>query len=111
MEVLTTAIRDWEGEHISALGDVLHLGAVSIVVPSTAERRDRYLVLFPQHLLVLSVSARMSAFIYQVRLPVKGFIQMISNGHLPIHFISGKAPTLRNIGEPIGRYRGRHELI
>ena len=35
LEVLTTAIRDWEGEHISTLGDVLHLGAVSIVVPAT----------------------------------------------------------------------------
>lgn len=74
LEVLTAAIRDWEGEHIAALGEVLHLGAVSIVVPATAvaERKDRYLVLFPQHLLVLSVSARMSAFIYQGKLPLSG---------------------------------------
>lgn len=32
------------------------------------EHKDRYFVLFPQTLLILSVSQRMSAFIYEARL-------------------------------------------
>lgn len=34
--------------------------------------RDRYLVLFPTTLLMLSVSSRMSGFIYEGKLPLTG---------------------------------------
>ncbi len=68
LEVMSGTIRDWEGEHISALGEIVHLGSV-VVGP---DRKDRYLVLFPSYLLILSVSARMSAFIYQGKLPLSG---------------------------------------
>ncbi|KAJ9593791.1 hypothetical protein L9F63_027566, partial [Diploptera punctata] len=36
------------------------------------DHRDRYLVLFPSTLLMLSVSQRMSAFIYEGKLPLTG---------------------------------------
>lgn len=36
------------------------------------DHRDRYFVLFPQTLLILSVSQRMSAFIYEGKLPLTG---------------------------------------
>ena len=62
LEVLTGTIRDWEGDHISTLGDVIHMGSVAV----GSEHKDRYFVLFPGHLLMLSVSSRMSAFIYEV---------------------------------------------
>ena len=62
MEILSGQIRGWEGEPIASLGDVVHMGSVAI----GAEHHDRLFVLFQQHLLLLSVSARMSAFIYEV---------------------------------------------
>lgn len=36
------------------------------------DHRDRYLVLFPCTLLILSVSTRMSGFIYEGKLPLSG---------------------------------------
>merc|ERR1711983_439659 len=36
------------------------------------EQKDRYFVLFPNTLLILSVSARMSGFIYEGKLPLSG---------------------------------------
>lgn len=62
LEVLTGTIRDWEGDPIAALGDIVHMGSVA----AGPEHKDRYFVLFQQHLLMLSVSSRMSAFIYEV---------------------------------------------
>lgn len=55
-----------------------------------ADHRDRYFVLFPQTLLILSVSQRMSAFIYEVRL-----IKSIGNNYdLQFRFLllQGKLP-------------------
>ena len=63
LEVLTGSVRDWEGESIQNLGDILHMGSVAV----GPDHKDRYFALFPANLLMLSVSARMSAFIYEVR--------------------------------------------
>ena len=63
LEVLTGSIRGWEGDSdISSLGDIIHMGSVAV----GPEHTDRYLVLFHHNLLILSVSTRMSAFIYEV---------------------------------------------
>ena len=62
LEVLTGGVRGWEGQDLSTLGDIVHMGSVAV----GPEHRDRYLVLFPTTLLILSVSHRMSAFIYEV---------------------------------------------
>lgn len=64
LHVLTGGIKGWEGEELSTLGEIFHVGPVTLVVG--AERRDRYFVLFPMNLLVLSTSARMSSFVYEV---------------------------------------------
>ena len=68
LEVLTGSVRDWEGESIQNLGEILHMGSVAV----GQDHKDRYFALFPANLLMLSVSARMSAFIYEVsvRCPV-----------------------------------------
>ncbi|XP_039280818.1 rho guanine nucleotide exchange factor 7 isoform X2 [Nilaparvata lugens] len=69
VEVLSGGVRGWEGaEELSALGDILHMGSVAVA----PDHQDRYLVLFPSTLLVLSVSHRMSAFIYEGKLPLTG---------------------------------------
>lgn len=55
-------VRGWEGQDISKMGEIIHMGSVAV----GPEHRDRYLVLFPSTLLMLSASHRMSAFIYEV---------------------------------------------
>lgn len=65
--MLTGGVRGWEGEDLSCLGEILHMGSVAVC----PDHRDRYLVLFPSTLLMLSVSQRMSAFIYEVSFRAK----------------------------------------
>lgn len=60
--MLTGPVRNWQGQELSSLGDIIHMGSVAV----GPDHRDRYFVLFPQTLLILSVSQRMSAFIYEV---------------------------------------------
>ena len=63
LEVLTGTIRDWEGETIDQMGELIKMGAV--VTGHGANRKDKYLVLFPSTLLMLSASHRLSAIIYE----------------------------------------------
>jgi len=70
LEVLTGTIRGWEGEGMEHLGDIVKMGAV--VMGHGANKKDKYLVLFPSTLLMLSVSNRLSAFIYEGKLPLSG---------------------------------------
>ena len=63
LEVLTGTIRGWEGESIEQLGDLIKMGAV--VTGHGANKKDKYLVLFPSTLLMLSASHRLSAIIYE----------------------------------------------
>lgn len=55
-------VRGWEGQDIAKMGDIIQMGSVAV----WPEHRDRYFVLFPTTLLMLSASHRMSAFIYEV---------------------------------------------
>jgi len=70
LEVLTGTIRDWEGDSMDQLGEIVKMGAV--VTGSGAIKKDKYLVLFPSTLLMLSASNRLSAFIYEGKLPLSG---------------------------------------
>ena len=46
------------------LGDIMKMGPV--VAGQGVNRKDKYLVLFPANLLLLSASNRLSAFLYEV---------------------------------------------
>ncbi|KAF7992990.1 hypothetical protein HCN44_005771 [Aphidius gifuensis] len=70
LQILTSGIKNWEGEDLSTLGEILHVGPVVLAIG--ADRRDRYFVLFPMTLLVLSTSHRMSSFVYEGKLPLTG---------------------------------------
>lgn len=70
LQVLTGPVRGWQGQELSTLGDILHMGSVAV----GADHRDRYFVLFPHTLLILSVSQRMSAFIYEGKLPLTNIV-------------------------------------
>lgn len=63
LQILTGPVRGWQGQELSSLGEIIHMGSVAVGV----DFRDRYFVLFPHTLLILSVSQRMSAFKYEVR--------------------------------------------
>ncbi|XP_063699124.1 rho guanine nucleotide exchange factor 7 isoform X2 [Culicoides brevitarsis] len=70
LQILTGPVRGWQGQELSSLGEIIHMGSVAV----GADFRDRYFVLFPQTLLILSVSQRMSAFKYEGKLPLSGII-------------------------------------
>lgn len=68
LQILTGPIRGWQGQELTSLGEIIHMGSVAV----GPEHKDRYFVLFPQTLLILSVSQRMSAFKYEGKLPLTG---------------------------------------
>uniref|UniRef100_A0A336LGF1 CSON011598 protein n=1 Tax=Culicoides sonorensis TaxID=179676 RepID=A0A336LGF1_CULSO len=70
LQILTGPVRGWQGQELSSLGEILHMGSVAV----GSDHRDRYFVLFPQTLLILSVSQRMSAFKYEGKLPLSGIL-------------------------------------
>ncbi|XP_051559388.1 rho guanine nucleotide exchange factor 7b isoform X3 [Myxocyprinus asiaticus] len=72
LQILTESIRGWEGEGIRALGSVLYMSQVLIQNHGTEEKNERYLLLFPHVLLILSTSPRMSGFIFQGKLLLTG---------------------------------------
>ncbi|XP_072542154.1 rho guanine nucleotide exchange factor 7a isoform X2 [Salminus brasiliensis] len=72
LQILTESIRLWEGEDIKTLGSVLYMNQAMVQNHGCEERNERYLMLFPHVLLILSASPRMSGFIYQGKLPLSG---------------------------------------
>ncbi|XP_067373410.1 rho guanine nucleotide exchange factor 7a isoform X3 [Channa argus] len=72
LQILTETIRLWEGDDIKTLGSVLYMSQVLVQSPGSEEKSERYLMLFPHVLLMLSASPRMSGFIFQGKLPLAG---------------------------------------
>ncbi|TNN04366.1 rho guanine nucleotide exchange factor 7-like isoform X1 [Takifugu flavidus] len=72
LQILTESIRLWEGDDIKTLGSVLFMSQVLVQSPGSEEKSERYLMLFPHVLLMLSASPRMSGFIFQGKLPLAG---------------------------------------
>ncbi|XP_044073104.1 rho guanine nucleotide exchange factor 7a isoform X5 [Siniperca chuatsi] len=70
LQILTESIRLWEGDDIKTLGSVLYMSQVLVQTPGSEEKSERYLMLFPHVLLMLSASPRMSGFIFQGKLPL-----------------------------------------
>ncbi|XP_026883745.2 rho guanine nucleotide exchange factor 7a isoform X4 [Electrophorus electricus] len=70
LQILTESIRLWEGESIKTLGSVLYLSQALVQHHGCEERNERYLLLFPHVLVIISASPRMSGFIYQAKLPL-----------------------------------------
>ncbi|XP_077473600.1 rho guanine nucleotide exchange factor 7a isoform X3 [Stigmatopora argus] len=70
LQILTESIRLWEGDDIKTLGSVLYMSQVLVHAPVAEEKSERYIMLFPHVLLMLSASPRMSGFIFQGKLPL-----------------------------------------
>uniref|UniRef100_A0A674EHP2 Rho guanine nucleotide exchange factor 7 n=1 Tax=Salmo trutta TaxID=8032 RepID=A0A674EHP2_SALTR len=74
LQILTETIRRWEGDDIRTLGPVLYMSHTHCHTHGSEEKSERYLLLFPNVLLLLSASSRMSGFIYQGKLPLTGML-------------------------------------
>uniref|UniRef100_A0A673XCC6 Rho guanine nucleotide exchange factor (GEF) 7a n=1 Tax=Salmo trutta TaxID=8032 RepID=A0A673XCC6_SALTR len=72
LQIVTESIRLWEGDDIRTLGSVLYMSQALVNSPGAEEKCERYLMLFPHVLLMLSASPRMSGFIFQGKLPLTG---------------------------------------
>ncbi|XP_073701861.1 rho guanine nucleotide exchange factor 7a isoform X1 [Garra rufa] len=72
LQILSETIRLWEGEDIKTLGSVLYMSQTMVQNQGCEDKNERYLLLFPHVLLILSASPRMSGFIYQGKLPLSG---------------------------------------
>ncbi|XP_057302070.1 rho guanine nucleotide exchange factor 7-like [Hydractinia symbiolongicarpus] len=66
LEMLTGKIDKWEGEPISTLGSLVHMGQV-FVEKEEVSRRERYFCLFPNDLVSLSVSAELVGYCFEER--------------------------------------------
>ncbi|KAM6953423.1 rho guanine nucleotide exchange factor 6 [Aplochiton taeniatus] len=72
LQILSEPVRGWEGDSMKSLGSVAYMSQVQMQNGANEEREERYLMLFPNVLVMLSASPRMSGFIYQSRLPLTG---------------------------------------
>lgn len=106
LQVLTGPVRNWQGAELSTLGDIIHMGSVAV----GADHGDRYFVLFPHTLLILSVSQRMSAFIYEVTFDSCNILHPI-NFTVIFVIILGEIAINRNHCDAIGRHRNDKKCI
>uniref|UniRef100_A0A3Q1IT64 Osteoclast-stimulating factor 1 n=1 Tax=Anabas testudineus TaxID=64144 RepID=A0A3Q1IT64_ANATE len=67
LQILSEPVRSWEGDSMKSLGHVVYMSQVHVKNGSIEDKEERYLMLFPNVLVMLSASPRMSGFIYQVR--------------------------------------------
>ncbi|XP_057205047.1 rho guanine nucleotide exchange factor 6 isoform X2 [Triplophysa rosa] len=71
LQILSEPVRGWEGESMKSLGQVVYMSQVHMQSTSE-EKEERYFMLFPNVIVMLSASPRMSGFIYQGRLSLTG---------------------------------------
>ncbi|XP_027702215.1 rho guanine nucleotide exchange factor 6 isoform X3 [Vombatus ursinus] len=74
LQILSETIQGWEGDDIKTLGSVIFMSQVMVQCGASEEKEERYFLLFPSVLLMVSASPRMSGFIYQGKLPVAGMM-------------------------------------
>uniref|UniRef100_A0A671N7A7 Rho guanine nucleotide exchange factor 6-like n=1 Tax=Sinocyclocheilus anshuiensis TaxID=1608454 RepID=A0A671N7A7_9TELE len=72
LQILSEPVRGWEGDSMKSLGQVVYMSQVHIQSSLNEEKEERYFMLFPNVVVMLSASPRMSGFIYQGRLPLTG---------------------------------------
>uniref|UniRef100_A0A8C1SV13 Rac/Cdc42 guanine nucleotide exchange factor (GEF) 6 n=1 Tax=Cyprinus carpio TaxID=7962 RepID=A0A8C1SV13_CYPCA len=72
LQILSEPVRGWEGDSMKSLGQVVYTSQVHIQSSLNEEKEERYFMLFPNVVVMLSASPRMSGFIYHGRLPLTG---------------------------------------
>ncbi|KAM4651006.1 putative pleckstrin homology domain-containing family N member 1 [Discoglossus pictus] len=74
-------ILNWEGPDIQSYGHVVMSSLVVMQISHTQEMSECFLVLFPLHLLILSMDSQERRFIYQGVLPLSGMSVICTTGH------------------------------
>ncbi|XP_004073242.1 rho guanine nucleotide exchange factor 6 isoform X1 [Oryzias latipes] len=72
IQILSEPVRGWEGDSMRSLGQVSYMSQVHMRNGGSEEKEERYLMLFPNLLVMLSASPRMSGFIFQGKLSLAG---------------------------------------
>ncbi|CAN0090521.1 unnamed protein product [Lampetra fluviatilis] len=72
LQMMTEPIRGWEGEDMKALGSIVYMSQAVVQATGSEDRTERFLLLFPSVLVLLSASPRMSGFIFQGKFPLSG---------------------------------------
>ncbi|KFV05264.1 Rho guanine nucleotide exchange factor 7 [Tauraco erythrolophus] len=70
--LVTQPISGWEGMNIHSLGEIIWSSLVFLRSYCMEEMCERYIVLSPFHLLILSVDRTQKAFVYEGLLPLAG---------------------------------------
>uniref|UniRef100_A0A8K9X760 Osteoclast-stimulating factor 1 n=1 Tax=Oncorhynchus mykiss TaxID=8022 RepID=A0A8K9X760_ONCMY len=102
LQILSEPVRGWEGDSMKSLGHVAYMSLVHMQNGTNEEKEERYLMMFPGVLVLLSASPRMSGFIYQGRLPLTGSTvsrqtEDTENGHYTFE-ITGTVERLTVMG-------------
>ncbi|KAM4015011.1 putative pleckstrin homology domain-containing family N member 1 [Anomaloglossus baeobatrachus] len=71
-KILLEPIQGWEGRGIRSYGDVVMSSLAVMQISHTEEMSECFMVLFPRHLLILSMDHQERRFIYQGLLPLSG---------------------------------------
>ncbi|XP_056398647.1 probable pleckstrin homology domain-containing family N member 1 isoform X2 [Hyla sarda] len=70
--ILIEPIQGWEGQGIRSYGNVVMSSLAVMQISHTEESTECFMVLFPLHLLILSMDHKERIFIYQGLLPLSG---------------------------------------
>ncbi|XP_039521679.1 rho guanine nucleotide exchange factor 6 isoform X3 [Pimephales promelas] len=94
LQILSEPVRGWEGDSMKSLGQVVYMSQVHMQSSTNEEKEEKYFMLFPNVLVMLSASPRMSGFIYQGRLPLAGttvtkHIEDADTGHFAFEITGG----------------------
>ncbi|XP_072306326.1 pleckstrin homology domain-containing family N member 1 [Eucyclogobius newberryi] len=89
-------IKGWEGQPALQYGDILHSSLLSLYNKYTQETSECCVVLFPHHLLLLSVDHSTQDFVYQGILPVSAvsFAPVSKDSSLPPHTFELSSPVV-----------------
>ncbi|XP_038050536.1 rho guanine nucleotide exchange factor 7-like isoform X2 [Patiria miniata] len=68
LEIMTGTIQGWEGEGIDTYGTIIKFINAAIMVDGI--KKERFLLLFPSCLVVLSATAHMNGYIFQYKIPL-----------------------------------------
>ena len=81
LEVMLGNIKNWPSNipAVETFGPIVRMNLVNVTPPSSAASKDRYLVLFENHLLILSISREMTSFNFEVCWPLTDILPLPRN--------------------------------
>lgn len=81
LEVMLGNIKNWPSNvaSVETFGPIVRMNLVNVTPPSSATSKDRYLVLFEHHLLLLSISREMTSFNFELCWPLNDILPLPRN--------------------------------